>query len=151
MTYTYLQNATIDGGSAIDLQARNITFGMNTYSPIPSIPGKNLGSSYDSRLHEADFLGFDNPQYIVNGIIQLDRTTNQEGSVAITIPRLGSFMMCGSDSVFVDDGLIMNHAGSAMVVCTNLKCTRNPTSDAGRADMGNTVYFDLTLKETKKL
>ena len=149
MSYTYLKNSGIDAGSKIDLLVRNVTYAWQNFTPSPEIPGKNTGSSYDFRLAEVDYLGHANPIITVEGIIRLGNDLNDDGSVAITMERMGSFLMIGSDSVFYDDGLVMNPAGSTMVVPQSFKAVRN-VSSAGRKDLGDIINYNLILRETKK-
>ena len=149
MSYSYLKNGTISGGIAIDLNATDVALGWSNLTSAPEIPGKNLGSSYDFKLPEVDYMGYAAPIYTINGIMQSGVKANDLGSTIMTMNLMGSFLRAGSDHVFFDNGLLFNTAGSTMVVCESFKGIRDNKS-ANDAGLGDLINYNLTLRETKK-
>lgn len=147
--YTYIKNSTISGGIAIDLNTQNITVGWSNLTASPEIPGKNVGSPYDFRIHEVDYMGHTNPIYTIDGFMQSGLKANMLGSTIINMTLMGSFLRAGSDHVFFDNGLLFNPAGSTMVVCESFKASRD-ISSAGDPTLGDLIKYNLTLRETKK-
>lgn len=153
MSYSWLKASNVDGGSAIDLGATNITFAFKPFIPAAPIPAKSTTDSYDSRLHEADYLGFENPVITVQGKIPPHDATqggaglNNDGSVIISVSRLGSFAMIGSPAWFYDDALYLNPAGSTMVMLAGFNAVRTIQTEGSPF---NWINYSATLRETKQ-
>jgi len=142
MTYTYLSNPGFLGGSAIDLTGRVETLDFNNFVVVRDVPSKNLGSSYEFRLAEADYLGHTNPHWIVQGYIPSGLTTNDAGSFIATVSRLGSLCMLGSPCTFYDAEFGLNTAGSTWVLPKSLKVEKDSKKSGYK--------YNLGLVETKE-
>ena len=140
MTYPWLTHSDIDGGSKIDIMGRTQTFDFNNFITIPQEAGKNTGSNYNFRLAYVDYTGHDNPKYVIEGTIMSGLSANNEGSLAMTFHRLGSFAMIGSPIWFYDTELMLNPAGSTAVLVDSFKVEK-PINDARP--------YSMTLFETK--
>ena len=142
MTYTYLKSSAVSAGSAVDLGGRVATFNFNNLTQADDIPSKDVGSSYNFRLAEVDYVGHANPIWTVEGFIPSGMTTNNEGSVMISFGLLGSYHMIGSPSTFYDSEFMLNPAGSTWVIPKSFKIEK----DSGRSGR----RYTLQLVETKQ-
>jgi len=142
MTYTYLKSSAVSAGSAVDLGGRVATFDFNNFTQADEVPSKNVGSSYNFRLAEVDYMGHANPNWTVEGYIPSGVTTNDEGSVFIRFSLLGSYCMIGSPSIFYDSEFILNPAGSSWVIPKSFKVEKDEMKSGRR--------YNLQLIETKQ-
>jgi len=142
MTYTYLKHDNINDGSAVDLSGRVATFDFNNMIQADNAPGKDVGSTWNERLGEADYMGHANPKWVVEGIIPSGLTTNTIGSMLMTGSQFQTYCTFGSPLVFYDEEHMWNPAGSALVLPKSLKITRAERDDMKR--------YNLVLVETKE-
>ena len=150
MAYTWIKSpgTQIAGGSKVDLRANTFNYSFNTFLSEQPIPSRDTGSQYPDRLHKVDYMGFANPNIVIQGIMFGSGPkvlTNSEGSVAITTPLFGSFCMFGSPFWFGEqDNGVLNSVGSERVMAESFKVNKTSQSEIGRAD------YTLNLKVTKE-
>ena len=152
MSYSWIKANNVDGGSAIDLGATAITYAFKTFTPAPPIPAKSTTDTYNNRLHEVDYLGFETPVLTIQGKIPPHDATggaglNSDGSVMISLARLGSFAMIGSPAWFYDDALYLNPAGSTMVMVAGFNANRTVQTEGSPF---NWINYSTSLRETKQ-
>jgi len=149
MAYTWIKSPSteIAGGSKIDLRANTFNYSFNTFLSEQPIPSRDIGSQYVDRLHEVDYMGFSNPEIVVQGVMFCSgpkALTNDEGSVVVGVRLLGSFMTFGSPFWFGEqDNSLVNPTGSECVMAESFKVNKTSQSDIGRAD------YTLNLKITR--
>jgi len=119
--YPWFKHSDVNGGSYVNLNGITANLGLNAYVTVPQEPAKNIGSPWNHRLAEAEYVGIDNPRYVFEGFIPSGETIDADGSVIITVPLLGSFIKLGSPIYFRDPEMMLNPAGSAAVLVTNFK------------------------------
>lgn len=142
MTYTYIKHDSLNDGSAIDLSGRVATYDFNNFITTPEVPSKDVGSSWNFRLAEADYTGHANPAWVVEGLMPSGVSTNTEGSMIVTFQILGSYCSFGSPIIFYDPEFIQNPAGSTWVLPKNFKVEKDETRSGRR--------YTLGLVETKE-
>lgn len=142
MAVTSLKVDSINGGTAVDLRAREVNYGFNPSIPSDPEPGKDVTKSWNNKLPEVDYMGHDTSIINITGVIDTDDTTANK----ITVPLLGSFVTSGSIAYF-DDDLIRPINGSSLMATRvgALKIARNHQSEEGKI-----LHYNLTLKETKE-
>ena len=149
MGYTWLCcSPAIEAGSKIDLAVTNLTLNWQNFLGEKGNPGKDVGSPYEYRLSQIDYTGHTNPKHLIEGVIT-QNTTNKDGSVLITLPRLASFAFIGSVSWFYDDRHILNFVGSVPVMVDTFTSTRN-TEGGTSSNLGDILKYNLVLWETSR-
>lgn len=149
MGYTWIKSPStqIAGGSKIDLRANTFNYSFNTFLSEQPIPSRDIGSQYPDRLHEVDYMGFSNPEIVIQGIMfgsGAKSLTNDEGSVVATINILGSFCTFGSPFWFGEqNNNVVNPTGSECVMAESFKVNKTSQSDIGRMD------YTMNLKVTR--
>lgn len=139
----------ICAGSKIDLAARNLTLNWNNYlNPNKGTTGKDVGSPYEYRLCQVDYMGHQNPKHVIEGVITQDNA-NRNGSLLITLPRMASFANIGSVSWFYDDRHIINPGGSIAVLVDTFTSTRD-SQGGTTSGLGDILKYTLILWETSR-
>ncbi len=143
---TWLKNASISGGSNIDLWAITTTYNFNNFVSTNPVPGKDVTLSHGSRLTEVEYLGHDNPKIIVEGRFDKTKSVNASGSVSISIPNLASFCTIGSPSWFFDEDTAgTSPAGSLCVFPQGFKFIKSITNENAKW-----INYSLELVETQE-
>jgi len=140
--YSWLTHSSIDSGSKVDLLGYTNTYSFDNFITVSQEPGKDVGSDYNFRLGMIDYTGHDNPKFVIEGIVMSGLTTNDQGSVCITLQRLGSFAMIGSPSWFYDPEIMLNPAGSCPIFIQTFKIEKP-------LDVTNVRRYTMTVFETR--
>jgi len=142
MTYTFIKHDSLNDGSAIDLSGRVATFDFNNFVKGPDVPSKDVGSDWNFRLAEVDYVGHANQTWVIEGYIPSGVTLNDAGSMLAPFQVLGSYCTYGSPIIFYDPEFILNPSGSSWVMPQSFKVEK----DEGRSGR----RYNLKLIETKQ-
>jgi hypothetical protein len=138
---SWIKSNQINANSVIDLMANQITLSWNPMNTIPAIPGKPSTQTWSQKMSEIDTMGVDNPVYTIRGDFDTTKTTNNFGSVIISIPIIASLMVLGSPFWFYDQRLIVNPAGSCQVMVSDLRLDKSSKAE-------DSLSYQFILTET---
>ena len=140
---TTITNSNVNGGTAIDLRAEEVTliYGpMNQYSPVP-------GKSTSPNAY-VDHIGVENRIWKIRGTIDMTDTTAN----ILTIPLAGSLVRETGSHWFIDEGLAYingtSESGVWVMINSPFKGIRARGYGQANYKVGHIIKYDLEVMET---
>jgi hypothetical protein len=150
--------SVICSGAPMFLNAREHSQSVNAYWAIPQAPAKSTGSSYNIRLAQGKYTGFDNPHHMITGVYDDSGTSydnftslTNKGYYYITGSMLKGIMLAGTMFALIDKevihGSIFGGGSMVYVAPISAKSIRTPLPSRGSGSEGYAVNYSIELQE----
>ena len=103
-----LKCSSVNGGTAVNLQGVELTYGWNNYVSVPDVASKFAAT--DAQV-ETDFNGWTNPKIVLRGVIDVNDATSN----SLTIALLKSFTKEKTNPIYITEQHLFPVADTNMV------------------------------------
>lgn len=121
-TSVTLQDANVNGGTAVALQSKMVTERWEVFAQAPPVAYRDFTDTVANRLSTGRYSGFANPQITVTGIVLVGESTAN----TVTLALLKAFVSSSAIKTFVSDV-----TGTISVLVTGLELPQNAGASNG--------------------
>jgi len=158
MTFLVCPGSLVASGDLINMNATDFTQTHANFAIAPQVPGKSTGSSWNFRLAKGKYVGFENPIYIVNGMIDDSGMSHNNPDTGTTNYHMTGSMLrglalTGSVVALIDNKIISaspyGEGSLAYCMVKGYNISRNNQTATTNTDVGYLLNYTMDFVEVQ--